>query len=169
LLSVSCPGDRSGNAVSPLVGMKEPHALETPPAPTIARLEDILADLPSISPGRLSGIALPEHPGGKVRVYIDRFSSGDFSHREIDTFDGHTRKLLTVWHYGENKSLGDWIMWLMYPLHFGTLWGTPIKVLSALLGLSLPVLSGTGLLMYWNRYLRTNCAGTCIILRSEYL
>jgi uncharacterized iron-regulated membrane protein len=42
---------------------------------------------------------------------------------------------------------------LMYPLHFGTLWGVQIKVLWSLLGLSLPLLSITGLIMYWNRYL----------------
>ncbi|NUQ30225.1 MAG: PepSY domain-containing protein, partial [Acidobacteriaceae bacterium] len=42
-----------------------------------------------------------------------------------------------------------------YPLHFGTLWGLPVKMLWCLLGLCLPVLSITGLLMYWNRHLRT--------------
>jgi uncharacterized iron-regulated membrane protein len=41
----------------------------------------------------------------------------------------------------------------MYPLHFGTLWGLPVKILWALLGFGLAVLSVTGLLMYWNRYL----------------
>ncbi|HTF66243.1 MAG TPA: PepSY-associated TM helix domain-containing protein [Edaphobacter sp.] len=47
-----------------------------------------------------------------------------------------------------------WIMWSMHPLHFGTLWGMPFKILWFLLGLSLAVLSVTGVLMYWNRYLR---------------
>ena len=108
-----------------------------------------------MSPGYLDGIGLPEKSGGNVTLYVDRLSPGDFSHRDIDTFDGHTGKLLTVWHYGENQSLGDWILWLVYPLHFGTLWGLPIKILWAILGLSLSVLSVTGLLMYWNRYLRT--------------
>ena len=42
----------------------------------------------------------------------------------------------------------------MHPLHFGTLWGLPIKILWFLLGLSLAVLTATGLVMYWNRYLR---------------
>jgi len=141
------------NAVSPLVSMKEPQTPEPPPSSKVARLEDILAAQQTISPGYLSGIGLPQKPGGKVTVYVDRLSPGDFSHRDIDTFDGHTGKLLAVWHYGNNKSLGDWILWLVYPLHFGTLWGLPIKLLWALLGLSLPVLTVTGLLMYWNRYL----------------
>jgi uncharacterized iron-regulated membrane protein len=141
------------NVVSPLVGMKEPHAPEPPPGPVVAHLEDILARQRTISPGYLSGIALPEQPGGNVTLYVDRLSPGDFSHRDIDTFDGHTGQLLTIWHYGENHSLGDWFLWLMYPLHFGTLWGLPVKILWALLGFGLAVLSVTGLLMYWNRYL----------------
>lgn len=141
------------NAVSPLVGMREPKAPEPAPSSEVARLDDILAAQRTISPGYLSGVGLPEKPGGKVTLYVDRLSPGDFSHRDIDTFDGHSGKLLTVWHYGENRSAGDWLLWLVYPLHFGTLWGMPVKVLWALLGLSLPVLSVTGLLMYWNRYL----------------
>jgi uncharacterized iron-regulated membrane protein len=141
------------NAVAPLVSMKKPEAPAETSSTAVARLEDMLISRQTISPGYLSGIALPEKPGGNVTIYVDRFSPGDFSHRDIDTFDGHSGKLLTVWHYGDNKSLGDWIVWLMYPLHFGTLWGVPIKILWSLLGLSLAVLSTTGLLMYWNRYL----------------
>jgi len=141
------------NAVSPLVGMKEPQVADPPQSSTVASIDDILASQQAISPGYLSTIRLPDKPGDKVILYVDRLRPGDFTHRDIDTFDGHTGKLLTVWHYGENKSLGDWFLWLMYPLHFGTLWGLPIKMLWALLGLSLPVLSVTGLLMYWNRYL----------------
>jgi uncharacterized iron-regulated membrane protein len=143
------------NAVSPLVGMRQPQTPEPPPSVSVARLEDILVSQKTISPGHLSGIRLPEKPGGEVTLFVDRLRAGDFSHRDIDTFDGHTGKLLTIWHYGENKSPGDWILWLVYPLHFGTLWGLPIKILWSLLGLSLPVLSVTGLLMYWNRYLST--------------
>ena len=150
------------NVVSPLVGMKEPHAPEPPPGQTVARLEDILARQQTISPGYLSGIALPEKTGGNVTLYVDRLSPGDFSHRDIDTFDGHTGELLTVWHYGENHSLGDWFLWLMYPLQL-TLWGLPVKILWALLGFSLAVLSVTGLLMYWNRYLGTPMARPALV------
>jgi uncharacterized iron-regulated membrane protein len=42
----------------------------------------------------------------------------------------------------------------MHPLHFGTLWGPVVKLVWFLLGLSLGILTVTGLLMYWNRYLR---------------
>jgi uncharacterized iron-regulated membrane protein len=144
------------NVISPLVGMKEPQAADPPlnsAAASAASIEEILAKQKEISPGYLSTIRLPGKADDKVILYVDRLSPGDFTHRDIDTFDGRTGRLLTMWHYGENKSLGDWFLWLVYPLHFGTLWGMWIKVLWALFGLSLPVLSVTGLLMYWNRYL----------------
>jgi uncharacterized iron-regulated membrane protein len=143
------------NVVSPLVGMKEPKLPETTPTSSVASLAEILANARTLSPGPLEGFSLPPKPGDNITVYIDRRQPGDFSHRDILTFDGHSGKLLTLWHYGENHSLGDWFLWMMYPLHFGTLWGMTIKVLWALLGLSLPVLSVTGLLMYWNRYLHS--------------
>jgi uncharacterized iron-regulated membrane protein len=85
---------------------------------------------------------------------MDLAKPGDFSHRDIVTLDTATAKILSIWHYGNNQSLGDWILWAMHPLHFGTLWGLPFKILWFLLGLSLALLTATGLLMYWNRYLR---------------
>ena len=141
------------NAVSPLVGMKQPEAPGPQAGTGAVALEEIIQAARSASPGYFEGVGIPEKPGGLVTAYVDRSRAGDFSHRDILTFDGHTGKLLTVWHYGDNRSAGDWFLWLMYPLHFGTLWGTTVKVIWSLLGLSLPVLSVTGLLMYWNRYL----------------
>lgn len=141
------------NVFSPLVGMKQPVIPEPQPSRAIVPLADVLTSQKIVSPGYLSAIGLPEKPGGNITLYVNRISPEDFSHRDIVTFDGHTGKLLTVWHYGNNQSLGDWFLWLMYPLHFGTLWGLPIKILWSILGLSLPILSITGLVMYWNRYL----------------
>lgn len=141
------------NMVSSIQGMQEPVTPTVAPGTTAVSLESIVARQPAISPGFLSGISMPEKPGDNVILYVDRGTPGDFSHRDIDTFDGHTGKLLTVWHYGEKKTLGDWVIWLVYPLHFGTLWGMPVKILWAALGLGLALLSVTGVLMYWNRYL----------------
>jgi uncharacterized iron-regulated membrane protein len=53
-----------------------------------------------------------------------------------------------------NQSLGDWIIWLQVPLHFGTYWGLAVKIVWAAVGLAIPMLAVTGLLMYWNRVLR---------------
>lgn len=143
------------NVLSPLKGMKEPQAVEPPGSTAIGSLESIVARQPSTAPGFLSGISLPEKPGGPVLLYIDRLKPVDFSHQDIDTFDRQTGRLLSVWHYGEKHSLGDWLVWLVYPLHFGTLWGLPVKILWALFGLGLATLSVTGVLMYWNRYLHS--------------
>jgi hypothetical protein len=64
----------------------------------------------------------------------------DFTYRDIVAIDATNVRVLTVWHYGENHSAGDWIMWS--------------KVIWFLLELNLAILSATGVLTYWNRYLR---------------
>ena len=142
------------NAISPLVGMRPPQPAKPQSATGVASLEGILAAQPQTVPGTLQGVSLPDKPGDNITLYVGRGHAGDFSHRDIATFDGHTGLLLTVWHYGDNRSLGDWFLWLMYPLHFGTLWGMGVKILWSLMGLGVAVLSVTGLLMYWNRKLR---------------
>ncbi|MFC6646035.1 PepSY-associated TM helix domain-containing protein [Granulicella cerasi] len=143
------------NAVSPLHGMQPPVAAKAPPtsATALAPLNGIVAQAQRLSPGHVAGISPAAKPGAAVTIYVDTRQHGDFSHRDIDTFDGVSGTLLSQWHYGQNKTLGDWFLWLMYPLHFGTLWGLGVRVLWAALGLSLPVLSITGVLMYWNRWL----------------
>jgi uncharacterized iron-regulated membrane protein len=85
---------------------------------------------------------------------MDLRAPADFSHRDIIAISTVNAQVLTNWHYGANHTLGDWLLWSQHPLHFGTLWGLPIKILWFLLGLSLAVLTITGLIMYWNRYLR---------------
>ncbi|HMF74024.1 MAG TPA: PepSY-associated TM helix domain-containing protein [Bryobacteraceae bacterium] len=78
---------------------------------------------------------------------------GDFLHTTwvyLDPAQGdHSRN----WRVGENTTVGDWLIWLLAPPHFGTYWGVAVKILWALLGIMLPVLSFTGVLMYRNRYL----------------
>jgi len=144
------------NAVSPLKGMVAPK----PPPPTVsngahASLEEIITAAQQASPhGRLNEIGDPSLSGSSIHVYMDLRAPNDFSHRDIVTIDASNAHVLTVWHYGQNQTLGDWIVWSMFPFHFGTLWGLSFKILWFLLGLSLAVLTATGLLMYWNRYLR---------------
>jgi uncharacterized iron-regulated membrane protein len=65
---------------------------------------------------------------------------------------------LATWRYGVNESLGDWFIWSQIPLHYGTYWGLAIKILWAAMGLTMPLLAVSGLLMYWNRYLRRKWA-----------
>jgi uncharacterized iron-regulated membrane protein len=47
----------------------------------------------------------------------------------------------------------EWFLWLQYPLHFGNFWGMGVKLLWLVLSLGVPLLTVSGVLMYWNRYL----------------
>jgi uncharacterized iron-regulated membrane protein len=142
-------------AISPLKGMAPPPL---PPLSTglqRAPLQAILDAAQTASPhGRLFSLSDPSLVGNLVYAQMDLRAPGDFSHRDIVAIDGTNAHILTIWHYGQNHSAGDWFMWSQHPLHFGTLWGLPVKVTWFLLGVSLAILSATGVLMYWNRYLR---------------
>jgi uncharacterized iron-regulated membrane protein len=143
------------NAFSALKGMRPPSIPPEPASPAMPALEPMVKAAREATPGgSVSGIALPPPQGGSVIVYVDRLQPGDFSHRDIHYFSASSGKLVATWHYGQNQSAGDWVLWAMHPLHFGTLWGLGPKILWALFGLSLPTLAVTGLLMYWNRKLR---------------
>jgi uncharacterized iron-regulated membrane protein len=91
--------------------------------------------------------------GDSVYALVDLRAPGDFSHRDIIVLSPDDARVLSIWHYGQNHTLGDWILWSMHPLHFGTLWGTTFKFIWALAGVALAILAITGCLMYWNRYL----------------
>ncbi|MGA3050171.1 MAG: PepSY-associated TM helix domain-containing protein [Terracidiphilus sp.] len=144
------------NAISPLQGMVSPPLSQTLSSGTRrATLRAILAAAQQASPrGRLFGLSDPSLRGALVYAQMDLRDPGDFSHRDILAIDATNAQVLTIWHYGQNHSAGDWFMWSMHPLHFGTLWGLEIKIGWFFLGISLSILSATGVIMYWNRYLR---------------
>jgi len=145
------------NLVSPLRNMIPPTPPKLAPLPAgtpkVSLAEIVVAAQKASPTGHLSGLINPTLTEPTAMVLMDLGRPGDFSHRDMVTLDTASGRLLTIWHYGRNQSLGDWILWAMHPLHFGTLWGLPIKILWCLLGVSLAVLSVTGVLMYWNRYL----------------
>jgi uncharacterized iron-regulated membrane protein len=138
------------------------RAMLSPPMPPLAlhsgapaSLAAIVAAAQHASPhGRLFGLYNPSLTDPTVLAEMDLRDPGNFAHRDLITIETSSARVLTVWRYGNNVTLGDWILWSMFTLHFGTVWGLPIKILWFLLGLSLAVLSITGLIMYWNRYLR---------------
>ncbi|MCU1320849.1 MAG: PepSY-associated helix domain protein [Acidobacteriaceae bacterium] len=141
--------------VSPLQGMVSPLPQPRVVGVTRAPLEKVLEAVHSASSqGRLFSISDPTMKGEVVYALVDLRGAGDFSHRDIVTVSTINAKILTVWHYGSNQTPGDWFIWAMHPLHFGTLWGMTFKVVWAVSGLSLAILSLTGVLMYWNRWLR---------------
>ena len=150
------------NVVSTVRGMAAPQlppGVYTNPAQERASLQSILATVQHASPhGRLYSLSNATLAQPTLSAAMDLRATGDFSHRDLVTIDTVTGRVLSVWHYGDNHTPGDWILWAMHPIHFGTLWGLPVKILWFLLGMSLAVLSVTGVLMYWNRYLRHRVA-----------
>ena len=144
------------NRLSPIVSA-QPPAVVSKPVLQLAppSLSTMIASAQSLDPGTtLAGINFPYsrrapfevlmlRPGGRGREYTDTIY--------FNPWDG---KHLATWRYGVNESLGDWIIWSQVPLHFGTFWGLGVKILWAALGLTIPILSVTGALLYWNRVLR---------------
>ena len=151
----------AANAISPVQGMHAPSLpADTPTGPHRASLQSILDAAQAASPhGRLFSLSDPSLTTTTAYAQMDLRAPADFSHRDILAISTVNAQVLTDWHYGANHTLGDWFLWSQHPLHFGTLWGLPIKILWFLLGLSLAVLTATGLLMYWNRYLRHKLPG----------
>ena len=144
------------NSISPVQGMHAPSLpANTPTGLYRVSLQAVLDAAQQASPqGRLFSISDPSLLGTTAYAQMDLRAPADFSHRDIIAISTVNAQVLTNWHYGANHTLGDWLLWSQHPLHFGTLWGLPIKILWFLLGLSLAVLTITGLIMYWNRYLR---------------
>ncbi len=143
-------------SVSPLQGMlaPKPPAL-MPPRQHRASLNEVLNAVHEASPrGRLFSLSDPTLFSPTTYALVDLRAPGDFSHRDIIALSTADAHVLTIWHYGQNHSAGDWILWAMHPLHFGTLWGIAVKILWALCGVALAILAVSGLLMYWNRFLR---------------
>jgi uncharacterized iron-regulated membrane protein len=142
--------------VSPLKGMVSPiMTVRSQVGPVRASLSQVLDAIHVASPsGHLYSLSDPSLSGATIYALVDLRAPGDFSHRDILTLSTTDARVLTAWHYGQNRSLGDCFLWAMHPLHFGTLWGLPVKILWALCGIALAALSVTGLVMYWNRFLR---------------
>lgn len=119
-----------------------------------ANLNDIVAQARIASPGTaFAGLYAGEDASQPIRVFMARAGRDDFSRMNYVFFDPSNGKLLGVWRGGETSTLGGAFVYWLSPLHFGIAWGLGIKILWAVLGLSLPMLAVTGCWMYWNRYL----------------
>ncbi len=103
--------------------------------------------------GYLEGYFYGTGPKPIFTVYMARGRMGDYSNTDFIYFDQRSGEHLYTWHRGKNQTLGDWAIWLIAPLHFGTSWGPVVKWLWFGLGMVLPLLTITGFVMYWNRYL----------------
>lgn len=117
-------------------------------------VRSMIAEAQRESPdGHLEGVFYGTGPRTMFTIYMARGILGDYSNTDFVYFDQRSGRHMYTWHRGQNHTLGDWLVWLVAPLHFGTSWGQTVKVLWALLGFVLPTLTITGILMYWNRWL----------------
>jgi uncharacterized iron-regulated membrane protein len=102
----------------------------------------------------LGGIAFPYSRRAPLGILMRRRDSPGYEYVDTVYFNPYSGEYISTWRYGVNQSIGDWIIWSQVPLHFGTYWGLGVKVVWATVGLAVPLLAVTGLLMYWNRALR---------------
>jgi len=141
--------------LSPLVNSRPPIVV-IDPASDIAPLDfhALLSKAYSLDPGaRWEGIVFPASRRSPFEILMSRSAGMGRDQEDTLYFNPYNGQYISTWHYGVNKSLGDWLVWLQVPLHFGTHWGLAVKCLWAFIGLALPALAVTGLLMYWNRFL----------------
>ena len=124
-------------------------------APPTMSLSNVLADAQSRSPAsHLEGFFFGSGDNAVLTVYMARAHLGDYSNTDFVYFDQQIGSHLLTWHRGQNETLGDSLLWLLVPLHFGTSWGLGGKIAWCALGMALPLMAITGFLMYWNRWLR---------------
>jgi uncharacterized iron-regulated membrane protein len=142
--------------LSPVVSAMPPAVRVEPRRPADPPdLHAMLAQAASLDPGTtLRGISFPSGRRAPLEISVQRAGTRGAEFADTLYFDPYDGKCVAVWKYGVNQSLGDWFIWLQIPLHFGTFWGLGVKILWAVLSLSIPVLCVTGALMYWNRVLR---------------
>jgi uncharacterized iron-regulated membrane protein len=108
--------------------------------------------------GKPLAIMLPRNEKAPLTVFLTRgeiVADSAEPPSDVDKvyFDPYNGNHLGSESLTPNRTVGDWIIWSMVPLHFGTQWGFTVKILWAVLGLSIPILTVTSFLMYWNRYL----------------
>jgi uncharacterized iron-regulated membrane protein len=99
------------------------------------------------------GAFFPADNNGALILLMARQEQRNFRQSDYIFFDPATGRQLALWHRGVSETWGARFVALLTPLHFGYDWGLAVKVLWAVLGCGLPLLSVTGVLMYWNRSL----------------
>jgi uncharacterized iron-regulated membrane protein len=143
--------------ISPVVTAKPPVVAAVQPQRGVEPdLSAMIAQAYALDPQTtLKGVAFPFSRRAPLRIFMRRGNGVGYEYADTLYFDPYSGKHLATWRYGVNETLGDWFVWSQIPLHFGTYWGLGFKTLWALLGLSIPILTVTGMLMYWNRWLRS--------------
>lgn len=143
------------NSFSPVISARPPAIIVRPDDNTEAPdLRTLIARAREIDHATtLGGVLFPYGRRAPLGVLMHRRESPGREYDDTVYFNPYNGAYISTWRYGVNVSLGDWLIWLQVPLHFGTYWGLGVKLIWAFAGLAIPLLTITGLLMYWNRAL----------------
>jgi uncharacterized iron-regulated membrane protein len=144
------------NSLSPVITARPPVISVTADSEVPALdLRALVRRASTLDPGATpGGIAFPYSRRAPLAILMRRSNSPGYEYVDTVYFNPYNGDYISTWRYGVNQSLGDWIIWSQVPLHFGTYWGLSVKIIWALAGLAIPLLTITGILMYWNRWLR---------------
>lgn len=144
------------NSLSPVISARPPASTVTPldmtPEPDLHALVQRAREIDPRT--TFGGIAFPYSRRAPLAILMRRRSSPGYEYTDTVYFNPYDGEYISTWRYGVNQSLGDWIIWSQVPLHLGTYWGLGVKIVWAAVGLAIPLLAVTGVLMYWNRALR---------------
>jgi uncharacterized iron-regulated membrane protein len=144
------------NSFSRIISARPPAIVVAPELPNGALdLNALVERARVLEPGtKLAGIAFPYSRRAPLAILMQRRAGPGREYVDTVYFNPYSGDPISTWRYGVNQSLGDWLIWLQVPLHFGTSWGLGVKLIWAAAGLAIPLLTISGLLMYWNRVLR---------------
>ena len=144
------------NRISPIVNSKPP-LVEVTARNEMSEpdLDELVKRAYALDPGAtFAGVEFPFNRRAPIEILMRRGNGLSREYEDTLYFNPYNGEYLATWQYGVNKSFGDWFIWSQVPMHFGVYWGVGVKIIWAVLGLVVPTLAVTGLLMYWNRTLR---------------
>jgi uncharacterized iron-regulated membrane protein len=144
------------NRISPVVNSKPP-LVEVTARNEMSEpdLDELVKRAYALDPGTtFAGVEFPFNRRAPIEILMRRGNGLSREYEDTLYFNPYNGEYLATWQYGVNKSFGDWFIWSQVPMHFGVYWGVGVKIIWAALGLVVPTLAVTGLLMYWNRTLR---------------
>ncbi len=145
------------HAVSPVTlaaARSARYQAEPNPSGAMQDLNAIVSTVATSQPGKhIGAIAFPARDRAPLTFYMVDDGKETLAGADHVFYDPGTGKFLGLANRSKPQTVGDWFIWLQAPLHYGTQWGLAVKIIWFVIGLALPLLAVTGLLMYWNRYL----------------
>jgi uncharacterized iron-regulated membrane protein len=106
-------------------------------------IEKAIATIPEAKP---SSISIPTKPDEVFTVYLKQPQDAQYFANKVD-IDRYSGKVLHVIN-SKTAKLGDRLLNVFVPMHYGTFGGLPTRILYIFVGLSPTILFMTGLVMY---------------------